>query len=227
MRLAPRASIGLSGDVPSSFTNPLAAGFLSRYKAFVFDFDGTLYDYKHLKINVIKNRPMDFFNVKAEGDVRRELKGKWFGSAQAFRSEQLRLLRSKRGFPSDESALAWYDDFVSGMIDVLTAKYTARPFARPLLRLLKEAGKTVAVFSDYWRVKERMEAIGLGCEAQDGTVDFMTSGEELGGLKPAREAFLAVANMASCLPAEVVVFGDREDTDGAGASSAGMGFVKV
>ena len=205
----------------------MSEGFLSRYKAFVFDFDGTLYDYKHLKINVVKNRPLDFFNVKAEGEVRRQLKGKWFGSAQAFRAEQLRLLRAKRHFPSDESALAWYDAFVWGMIDVLRKKYTARPFARPLFRVLKEAGKTVAVFSDYWHVRERMEAIGLGREATDGTVDFMTSGEELGGLKPAREAFLAVASMAGCLPAEVVVFGDRDDTDGEGAARAGMGFVKV
>lgn len=213
--------------VSPTLVHPLSDGLLSRYKAFVFDFDGTLYDYKHLKINVLKNRPLDFFNVKAEGEVRRELKGKWFASPQAFRDEQLRLLRAKRGFPSDESALAWYDEFVWGMIDVLKAKYTARPFARPLLRVLKEAGKTVAVFSDYWHVKERMEAIGLGSEATDGTVDFMTSGEELGGLKPAREAFLAVASMAGCLPSEVVVFGDRDDTDGEGAARAGMGFVKV
>ena len=43
--------------------------------AVIFDFDGTLYDYKNISLNTVMNAPLRFSRIKAERDARRNLMG--------------------------------------------------------------------------------------------------------------------------------------------------------
>ena len=49
----------------------------------------------------------------------------------------------------------------------------------------------------------------------------------LGGLKPYKECFDKVAAMLGLDNSEILIVGDRDDTDGEGARRAGMHFLLV
>jgi len=78
----------------------------------------------------------------------------------------------------------------------------------------------IAVYSDYPFLKERIEAMGL----IPGPKIFLYGPESFGAQKPAARPFLRIAEDFGVAPEEVLVIGDREDTDGLGAFKAGMRF---
>lgn len=194
-----------------------------RYKAFIFDFDGTLYDASNSALNLIMSRPQDLFRLRSERAARRLLCGKWFGNAASYDKEHASLMYRGKGFSSPGEALAWYKGVcIDNMIKVLSKKYRARPGAAGLFSLLKENGVKTCVVSDYIRTAERLSAIGL-----EGCADFTVNSEELGGLKPALEVFAALSDILGCARGELLMVGDRNDTDGEGALKSGMDFVRI
>lgn len=197
---------------------------LKKYKAIIFDFDGTLYDFSHVAINLILSRPKDLFRLHAERTARRLLKGQWFGGKEPYeRVHRDFMFQSKGGFSSPEEALDWYKGpCLDNMVKVLSKKYHARPFAKEVFSILKEYGVKTCVFSDYIRTADRMSAIGLA-----NTADFTINSEDLGGLKPSVKVFETLARILGCKPGEILMVGDREDTDGAGALKSGMDFVRI
>ena len=194
------------------------------YDAFIFDFDGTLYDFRHLPLRLVLSSPLDALKVRAEHSVRRTLKGVYFKESGMFYRALGRLLAMRAGFPSDAAALKWYMEFYSTqMVKVLRENYRAREFATEVLAKLREQKKKLAVFSDYDAVKERMKAVGLSPEL----VDFCFSAGELGGLKPAQIPFLKIAERLGADPQRILVIGDRDDTDGEGSRKANMAFLQI
>lgn len=196
---------------------------LKKYKAVIFDFDGTLYDFSNIAINLILARPIDLFHLHAERLARRLLKGKWFGGKESYDEAHENLMYEKNGFRTPDEALAWYKGpCLDNMVKVLKKKYHARPHAREVFSLLKSHDVKTCVLSDYIRTSDRMTAIGL-----EGVADYMLSSEEFGGLKPALKVFEHVASLLECEPGEILVVGDRGDTDGEGALQSGMDFIQI
>ena len=55
----------------------------------------------------------------------------------------------------------------------------------------------------------------------------MVSSESFGALKPAPRPFLEIAAKLNISPENILVIGDRNDTDGLGAESAKMKFIQT
>jgi FMN phosphatase YigB (HAD superfamily) len=91
-----------------------------------------------------------------------------------------------------------------------------------LFRLF-ESPLRLAVYSDYPFLKERVEALGL-CP---NPAIPLYGPESFGAQKPAARPFLRIAGDLGVAPKEILVIGDRDETDGLGAFNAGMRFFRL
>ncbi|AEF83819.1 hydrolase [Treponema primitia ZAS-2] len=106
---------------------------------------------------------------------------------------------------------------------MLKKYYCPRPGLSELFEKLTRKSRKFAVYSDYPLVAERLRALGLNTE----DCGLLYGPENFGAQKPAARPFLSIAEAMGISPGEILVVGDREDTDGAGAAAAGMGFIRI
>lgn len=201
---------------------------LTKYCAVIFDFDGTLYDNKNIVKDLILKSPLDIFKMSAERKVRHSMKGIFYGTSEKYLAEKWNLICKNYHFKSTNQAKTWYyNSFLAKMTNILQKKYSARNQVQEIFKKLKSQNIKFAVFSDYPLVKERMQAINL----QIDDVDVIESSENLGGLKPAKESFEIIAKKLGFTNKnqfnQILVVGDRNDTDGQGARNAGMDFIQI
>lgn len=192
---------------------------MAEIKAVIFDLDGTLYDKSHLHIRIILNQLLrgKLFMLKRERDVRSKLKGQYFGNEEAFYDKFFQQIGKK-------NARNWYFDcYMPQMAKILHKHYCLAPWVKEYIISLREKGVKIVVFSDYGFVKEKLDAIGF--ERQ--WAEYLFDAPSLGGLKPCKEAFMNVCEKIGIEPQHCLMVGDRDDTDGDGARSVGMQFVKV
>jgi FMN phosphatase YigB (HAD superfamily) len=70
---------------------------------------------------------------------------------------------------------------------------------------------------------ERFKALGL----EPGPLGRLYGPEDFGAQKPSAAPFLRIARDLGYSPQSILVAGDRDDTDGAGAAAAGMSYFKI
>ena len=208
----------------------ITADSMKDLQGIIFDFDGTLYDAKRFPLRLIAAKPADLFLVRAERRVRADFAGSDYGSAEAYYREFFaELSRLTRRSPA--SVQAWYqEDYMPRMIRVLGGFYRCRSGTIELFKALRTGGNITgrpvpfAVYSDYPRAAERLAAIGV-----DAALPFGIYGpEDFGAQKPAPRPFRDIAgSLALPRPADVLVVGDRNNTDGTGAASAGMRYAHI
>ncbi len=191
-------------------------------EAVIFDLDGTLYSLRGFGPRIMLKSFPRLKLISGMLNARRMMKGKDYGNSGALYRELFNTIHQETG--RDVSAIeSWYfNTFYPDFIRVLR-KTKRRTGLDRLLRSFRTRGISLAVFSDYGHVPERLDALGIDTEQ----FDVIASSEEYGALKPAARPFRKVASLLSVSPEQTLVVGDREDTDGAGAASAGMSFVKV
>lgn len=195
----------------------------SRVKAIVFDFDGTLYDKKNYPFHLIMANPLDIRNVGAERAVRKYMKDKDFETEEKFNNAFFDLL-AKRQKRSVEKTRSWYEvDYLGRFLKVLKKHYHAQPRVDELLEKLRDRDVKTAVFSDYPRTEERMEAVGLS----PASFDFCFSAPDMGALKPAPRLMWEILSQMEVEGSEVLVVGDRTDTDGVSALVVDAQFVQI
>lgn len=125
---------------------------------------------------------------------------------------------------SASDALRWIDQsFYLAFINAMRHFRRSRPALSEFLSKLRSHHVQLAVLSDYGRVVERLEKLGI----EPARFDTIASCEDAGALKPHKRPFLEIAREWGIHPSEIVVVGDRTDTDGIAAGSAGMQFVHV
>lgn len=198
-------------------------GVGARYRAIIFDFDGTLYEFHALARNLIMASPADALTMRCERRVRRAMLGSDMGSMEALRAEIFRRMASITG-KKEENIAKWYvDRYMPLLLKVLRKHYKARKNADCLLENLRVMGVKTAVLSDYPSIKDRLDSIGL----DSNLFNVMLSAEEIGALKPSPRPFLEVAKELGIEPGGCLVVGDRSDTDGDGARACGMDFIRI
>lgn len=200
--------------------SPAPADLIRQAGGIIFDFDGTLYDSKYFALRLIAAGLPDIFKIRAERRARKALTGRDFGSAEPYFKEFF-ALQSRFCSRSPDYLRNWYfTRYMPLMIGVLGRFYPARPGSAEIFAALR---RPVAVYSDYPFLRERIAAIGLNPDS----CGKLYGPDSFGAQKPALRPFLAIAADLGCAPETITVVGDRDDTDGAGAAAAGMGYIKI
>ncbi len=197
---------------------------LDNIECVVFDLDGTLYNKRHLPLRMVLADWRHLRLLRAERAARKQLAGRYFGSADAL-YEALFTTMSKSTGKSVEVVQKWYNEvYMPTMVRIIGKYHPLTDFACENLKLFKEKDIRIVVFSDYGFVNEKLAALQLS------TTDYPLStysAPEMGGLKPCKEAFENLLRTLQVKPENVLMVGDRLDTDGAGAASVGMPFYQV
>lgn len=189
-------------------------------KAVIFDLDGTLYDNTKLPRYVVLNSLFRLRLLYAERVSRLHMSGRFFGRKGATYDMLFKRISQMAGV-SEKAAARWYwEDYMPLQVKMLKRHFHAKPWVKPLLAELRSKGIKTACFSEYSFIKEKLKALDI----DPGSFDLLIDAPTAGGCKPCRKAFMYLAAKLDVYPSEILVVGDREDTDGAGADSANMQF---
>ncbi|GHU42219.1 phosphoglycolate phosphatase [Spirochaetia bacterium] len=196
--------------------------------AVIFDFDGTLYNLKHFVRHLIFSYLPGTLRFRADRKVRKEFKGCDLGSADALYEVFFARFAACAGFKTSAAARQWYFSFYMPLMCRVLKKYhPARKNMIGAIQNLNKANIPIAVYSDYPCTLQRMEAIGLPCGISKIPAEHIFGVDNFGALKPAVRPFRLIADTLGIPCEKVLVIGDKDDTDGAGARAAGMKFRLV
>ena len=188
-----------------------------KFKAVVFDLDGTLYDKTHIGWYLVGSQLLHGKVILSgrERTLRKKLKGQYFGSEKAFHDAFFGAL-------GGDKAKNWYfNTYIPSMTCIMRKHYHLNPWVEDTMKTLRNQGVKTVVFSDYSCTTKRLEALGFDLS----WADYYFEAPAFGGLKPCKEAFQALCDAIGEKPSDCLMVGDREDTDGAGATSVGMSFL--
>ncbi|MCL2763618.1 MAG: HAD family hydrolase [Treponema sp.] len=203
---------------------------LRNIKGIIFDFDGTLFDNARIAFHLIAANPLDSLRIWKERLIRKRFAGCDYASPEEYYRVFFAAM-GKACHRSPERMRNWYfNKYMPRMVRVLKKHHKPRPGVSELLQRFADGkafagGKAantmpkIAVYSDYPFLRERLAALGLCSDAIP-----LYGPESFGAQKPATGPFLRIAGDLGVAPEEVLVVGDREETDGLGAFHAGMRF---
>ncbi len=195
-----------------------------RIRGVIFDLDGTLYAMRWYL------QPVFFVTVFPHGMrlVRVwRMRGKYAGEemvSQGRLADAISEDLARTETVSAAEARLWIDHaFYDSYVAIMRFFRGSRPGLNSLLAAVRAKGIKLAVLSDYGRVAERLEKLGIPPDL----FDTVASCEACGALKPHPRPFLEIAKEWAISPHQVLVVGDRADTDGEAARGAGMDFLRI
>lgn len=199
---------------------------MEKYKAVIFDLDGTLYDYQkadHAAVDAVNRYAAEHFGMTEEETVRGVREAMAEANARIGHntaSTHNRLIRYQvfcelHGYPVWPHALhmsyAYWGTFLENMI--------LDPDVPDLFAALKKTnvriglGTNMTSFIQY----RKLEMLGIA-----GMFDFVVMSEEAGLEKPDPEFFVLCAAKAGAEPRECIFIGDNHPMDYLGSKNAGM-----
>jgi FMN phosphatase YigB (HAD superfamily) len=190
--------------------------------ALVFDLDGTLYDAGGFAWRLTLSRPGEAYLVLAERRARKALSGRDYGTPEAYYKAFFSQMSRLSGRRADKLSSWYFETYMPRFCGILKRHYHPRPGAGELFKDLRKASFPFAVYSDYPLTARRLAALDL-----DPAGGRLYGPEQFGAQKPAVRPFLSIAQDLGCPPERTLLIGDRDDTDGAGAEAAGMGYIRI
>lgn len=192
-------------------------------KAVIFDLDGTLYDNTELPRYVILRNLFHLRILYAERISRHKMSGCFYGK-KGLAYDELFSRMAEITHSTPQKAMRWFwDKYMPCQVNALKRHMHAKPWVQPTLAMLKQKGVKLACFSEYSFIREKLKALDIDPDIFDFIIDAPTAG----GFKPCRKAFMYVAAKLDTHPSDILMIGDREDTDAAGAEACGMNFLLV
>ncbi|MGM0462132.1 MAG: HAD family hydrolase [Fibrobacterota bacterium] len=195
---------------------------MTRIRAVLFDFDGTLYAMKGVYKIIFASLCFPRISYLPKYmRIRQYFRGRDFGDSQAMHEAFCREFEKRYGITDADYWIK--NSFSTSFIKTLYLMRNRKEYTH-ILRQLKKRGIQRVLFSDFGLIESRLRALGIAPD----NFDYILSAEDIGALKPAARTFQTVADqLKGIAPEEILVVGDRDDTDGAAACAAGMPFLKV
>lgn len=197
---------------------------MHNIKGIIFDLDGTLYQMRWYMRPLLACKLLPHINRLPRFMKERSR----FAGVQMKTRENLlnsisiavsNLEKCKPEVIHNWIVSSFYPAFVSTM----SFMKNSRPAIEETLTSLRKKGLKLGVLSDYDQVSGRLEQLQI----DPSLFDIMTSSEAEGALKPCAQPFLKIAEMWNLSPENILVIGDRDDTDGKAARDAGMPFMQI
>ena len=230
MKQIRRGGITINGDIKKSIT---------KYKALVFDLDGTLYYQKRLRIKMawmlLSYYLCHFWRIKELFIVKkfREVREDW---------ERISCSLCKDGEASEsEGSASGLEDeqylYVAGKMkcSAMTVKNTVEAwmYERPLktvyetrdIQLLelierfRAGGQNIFIFSDY-PIEDKLKALGIEADGMYAATD-----ERVNELKPSPKGLELIMEDHGFASEDLLMIGDRMSRDGQAAVNAGCDYI--
>ena len=179
----------------------------AQHQLVIFDLDGTLYNKRRLSLRMLLHAPFDMLKMLAERKTRASMKGLYIGAEHFTPAYFDRLARGMHTSPA--KAKQGYQERDMPLMVKLIGRY------QPI-------GEWVMPFVNDF-AQEKLQALGIDPQH----FDWVVSAPELGGLKPAKELLIKVAQQMGVAAEQCLVIGDRQDTDGDMARATGAAFQLV
>lgn len=187
-----------------------------KYKLVLFDFDNTMYEPKRLAPYIVMDDIIYSLYPFNERKVRKEIAGHDFGSADEFHRVLFERIATRLGKTPEKVSKWYFNRYMPTLKRILKRHFKARRNLQDVIDTLENKGVMVGVLSDYGCVKERLEAIGIHVNEQR-----LWSTEEAGAPKPCPRCIHEIAQQTGIRVEEILMIGDRPDTDGMIAYNAG------
>ena len=197
-----------------------------KYKAFVFDLDGTLYHQFPLRVLMVirlgvyyllrPHRLRELLLLRAYRKLRESLYGK---GQRNFDALQLAEAARKCGMPCEDAQRViteWMIYKPLGLVRIFRR--------RKLLSLIKSlqcAGKIIIVYSDY-PVREKLQALGL-----EPDYAYFSNDPAINCMKPDPSGLGRVIKALGLDVGDMLYVGDRDNKDGECARGAGVKYMDV
>lgn len=191
----------------------------NNIKGIIFDLDGTLYCKKWFMrpFMTVGALPQPLLLPKYM-KIRKRYADKDMGSGENL----LRSIAKEMG--DEEKYFAWLTvNFYRVFVNTLKFMRNSRPGLNEILSDIKNKNIKIAVLSDYSKIEERLDILNI----DKSLFNIMVSSESEGFLKPGKGPFLKIAKSFDLNPENILVIGDRDDTDGKAAEKSGMPFLKI
>jgi phosphoglycolate phosphatase/putative hydrolase of the HAD superfamily len=197
----------------------------AQVKGIIFDLDGTLYRMPWYMKPVITIRLFPHcLRLPLYMSIRETFAGKDMKSGENLMHELSTSLSRKKRKISPEQAKTWiFNHFYRQFEAVMPMFRGHRPGLSETLSGCKSKGIKLAVLSDFDKVESRL----LKLDISPSLFDTLKAAEADGQLKPSPKPFLKIAESWNIKPGNILVIGDREDTDGLAANNAEMQFLQI
>jgi putative hydrolase of the HAD superfamily len=200
-------------------------GLTGAVRGIIFDLDGTLYHMRWFMKPLLTLRLMPhFMRLPRYMVIRGRHAGVDFGSGEALLHRLAADLAGGEDHPALRRCHDWIlNRFYRAFAEIMPLLRGSRPGLVDTLSRLRARGVRLGVLSDFDWVYPRLQRLGV----DPSLFDTLSSSESSGCLKPSARSFHAIAAEWNLPYHEILVVGDRLDTDGTGAAAAGMQFLRI
>lgn len=192
-------------------------------KTIIFDLDGTIYDKRGLAHRMVRRLWWCLPLLAAERLARQAMHNREFGNADAFYSAFFVEMAAGHWW-SPRVAETWYHSvYLPAMIRVIGRHCHLRPEVGTILDHCRNKAVTLAIYSDYGCVDEKLHALGIDPLLFHYRIDAPSTG----ALKPAKASVEKVMKALNADPQTTLFIGDRDDKDGASARAVGARYLII
>jgi len=196
-------------------------------EAIIFDLDGTLYNKKKFVRRLLFRNIFDIFIIKNERKTRKIIKTKSFDTSEEYYCCFFEIFSNQ--FKNKKFTIyflrKWYfNKYLPEFVKILKKHYQLRYGVNEIFELLYKKNIKLSVLSNYPFVVEKMQALGI--ESDKYEIQCFSS-ENFGALKPNVRPFLELAKILDVESKNILVVGDKIETDGIGAINSNMKFLQI